>query len=299
MINFKTIEISDKKEIDKCLAGNTFRASDYCFTNLLAWKERFSTMFAIEKETLFTRFKDIDGYLCYMMPIGKLPLEKSIKLILDDAKENNIPVRMKGITRRMWICIEKAMPGMFNYIHDRDSDEYIYLTEKMISLKGKKLQSKRNHINRFKAENPDWEYFTITNTHELNECLKMLIEWEEINTEKNGKSLRYDYLASKAMLENFHELQLCGGAIRVNGKIVAFSVGEKLTDDTFVVHLEKAFGSMNGAYAIINQQFAEHEAIGYEYINREEDLGLENLRQAKMSYYPDILLQERVLTLIT
>jgi hypothetical protein len=256
-------------------------------------------MFAIEKETLFIKFKDYEGCLCYMMPIGKMPLEKSISLIIEDAEKSNTSFKMRGITRRMWICIEKAVPNVFNYIHDRNSDEYIYLTEKIIHLKGKKLQSKRNHINRFKAENPDWEYVTLTSMEDLNECLDMLKKWEDANLEKSNESLRYDYIASKIMLENFHDLNLCGGAIKVNGKIVAFSVGEKLTDDTFVVHIEKAFSSMNGAYTIINQQFIEHEAAEYTYINREEDLGLENLRQAKMSYHPDILLQERILTLIS
>jgi hypothetical protein len=81
----------------------------------------------------------------------------------------------------------------------------------------------------------------------------------------------------------------------VNGRIVAFTIGEPLTEDSFVVHVEKAFGDMNGTYTIINQQFIEHEASEFTYINREEDMGLENLRKAKMSYYPDILLEEAML----
>ena len=295
MINFKPIELSDKKNIDAAFYGNTYRACDFCFTNLYSWNVKFKTTFAIVHQTIFLRFVDSDGQIYYMMPIGKMPLKEAFGLIMQDAKENKVPFQMKGITDRMWTNIEKEMPGQFRYINDRDNDEYIYLSEKLIKLSGKKLQSKRNHINRFKAENHDWEYFPLTSRKELDECIKMLDEWEDNNMPRGDKSLKYDYIATKVMLENFEYLQLRGGAVRVNGKIVAFTIGEPLTADSFVVHVEKAFGEMNGAYTIINQQFIEHEASEFKYINREEDMGFENLRKAKMSYYPDILLQEGIL----
>ena len=297
MLPFKPLELSDKKAIDACLVENTFRACDFCFTNLYSWQAKFNTTFAVIEQTLFIRYVDTDGQLCYTMPIGKMPLENALPLVIKDAEENGIPLIMKCVTRRMWVCIEKAMPGVFQYIHDRDNDEYIYKAERLISLQGKKLQAKRNHINRFKSDHPDWVYFPLTTAEELNECSAMLDEWENLNMEKAEKSLRYDYLATKIMLENFHFLQLRGGAVRVNGNIVAFTIGEPLTKDTFVIHVEKAFAEMNGAYPIINQQFAEHEAVGFTYINREEDMGFEYLRQAKMSYYPDLMLQERIVTL--
>lgn len=232
-----------------------------------------------------------------MMPIGKMPLTKAMELIIQDAHQNYIPFQMKGVSVVMWENIQREMPGMFHYIHDRNNDEYIYLSEKLIGLSGKKLQSKRNHINRFKADNPDWSFFPITEQKEIEECLAMLDQWEDLNLEKANKTLRYDYLATQTMLEHFSELQLSGGAIRTNGKIVAFTLGEPVNEDTFVVHVEKAYSDVNGAYTIINQQFIEHCASDYKYINREEDMGLENLRKAKLSYYPDLLLEEGTLIL--
>ncbi|WP_165024011.1 DUF2156 domain-containing protein [Dysgonomonas sp. ZJ279] len=295
MINFKQIELSDKKEMDACFAGNTYRACDFCFTNLYAWNAKFKTVFAVVHQTIFLRFVDSNGEIYYMMPIGKMPLTDAFALIMQDAKDNKIPFQMKGISLKMWELIKHEMPGQFQYICDRDNDEYIYLSEKLIKLSGKKLQSKRNHINRFKADHPDWEYFPLTTPAELNECIDMLDEWEGNNIPKAQKTLQYDYIATKIMLENFDYLQLRGGAVRVNGKIVAFSIGEPLTKDSFVVHVEKAFGEINGAYTIINQQFIEHEASEFMYVNREEDMGIDNLRKAKMSYHPDILLQEGIL----
>ncbi len=297
MIDFKSIELTDKKAIDACLSENTYRACDFSFANLYAWQAKFETTFAVEQDTLFLRYKENESTFCYLMPIGKIPLEKSLQKIIDDTTERKSPFLMKAVTRRMWADILQVMPDTFECKHDRDNDEYIYLSERLIHLTGKKLQPKRNHINRFKKENPDWSYFPLHSRKELDECTAMLNEWENMNIDKTENSLRYDYIATCIMLDNFEELGLCGGAIKVNGKIVAFTIGERLTEDTFVIHVEKAFGDMNGAYSIINQQFVEHEASQYKYINREEDMGLEYLRKAKMSYYPDILLQERIVTL--
>jgi hypothetical protein len=295
MINFKQITLSDKKAIDAAFAGNEYRACDFCFANLYAWNAKFKTVFAIEHRTIFLRFQDSDGQTYYMMPIGRMPLSEAFNLIMEDARENKIPFQMKGISSNMWEKIQAEIPGKFRYLPDRNNDEYIYLSERLIKLSGKKLQSKRNHINRFKTENPDWQYFPLTSREELDECAYMLDEWEEVNISKVDFSQRYDYIATKIMLENFEYLQLKGGAVRVNGKIVAFTIGEPLTADSFVIHVEKAFGEMNGAYTIINQQFIEHEAAEYTYINREEDMGFQNLRKAKLSYYPDILLEEGIL----
>jgi len=298
MINFKLVEISDKKDIDSCLEMNTYRACDFCFTNLFAWNAKFKTHFAIKNQTLFLRFNEVDGGTYYMMPIGKMALNKAFDEIIHDAEQAGIPFQMKGVTARMWEDIEAVIPGKFERTHDRNNDEYIYLTDKLVHLSGKKLQSKRNHINRFKAENSDWQYTPVTTDAEVSECLRMLDEWEEDKTEMTkDKSLRYDHIATQIMLENLKPLDLKAGAIKVNGKIVAFSIGERLVEDTFVVHVEKAYTDMNGAYTIMNQQFAEHETAGFMYVNREDDLGIESLRKAKLSYQPDIMLQEGIIKL--
>lgn len=296
MITFKQIELSDKPKIDQCLDTNTYRACDFSFTNMYAWNAKFKTQYDIKSKTLFLKFNEIDGNIYYMMPIGSMPTKQAIDEIMADAQSSKIPFMMKGVTIEMWNQINSSMPNMFEYTHERNNDEYIYLSEKLISLSGKKLQSKRNHINRFIADNPSWEYFPLTTKKDLEQCRLMLDEWENIKEDKN-RTLGYDYIATQIMLENFDELQLTGGAIKVNGKIIAFTIGEKLTKDTFVVHVEKAFAEINGAYTIINREFIKHEASAFKYINREEDMGIESLRKAKLSYQPDILLEEGFLIL--
>ena len=97
-------------------------------------------------------------------------------------------------------------------------------------------------------------------------------------------------------LRLFKELELTGGILRVDGQIVAFTIGEPICSDTFVVHIEKAFPDVQGAYTMINQQFVEHECMDYKYVNREEDTGDEGLRKAKRSYRPVFMVEKGVVT---
>ncbi|MDH6355583.1 hypothetical protein M2132_001928 [Dysgonomonas sp. PH5-45] len=297
MLNFKPITLADRDTICEALAGHPYRACDFTFANLYAWNAKFKTQYTIADGTLFLRFRGACTNMFYMMPVGgQLTVKQAVEKMMADAANNGVAFSMKAITDRMWQKIETEMPGLFDYTHERENDEYIYLTEKLITLSGKKLQSKRNHINRFKADNPDWEYSSVTTQKDLDECLEMLNKWDDVHDDP-GNSLEYDYIATKLMLQNFNPLELKGGAIRVNGQIIAFSLGEPLNEDTFVVHVEKAYSHINGAYTIMNQQFAMHEASEYKYINREEDMGLESLRKAKLSYQPELILQEGIVKL--
>ena len=292
MITFREIELEDSEIINSKLQSQNYRASDLCFTNLYAWGRKFNTQFAVTDDWLFIRFKDNDGRNSYLKPIGTGDIKEGIEFILEDHKQFDTIFQMRGLTKRMIEEVELAFPGTFNFKLNRSVSDYIYTVDKLKDLKGKKLQSKRNHINRFNREN-DWKYKTLTNNPELvKECKVMLDKWMELNKDEKDPSLIYDDLATTIMLENFERFNLRGGLICVDNEIVAFSIGAPLTKDTIVVHVEKAFTSIHGAYTIINQQFAQHETDGYTYINREEDMGVENLRRAKLSYQPDILLEK-------
>ena len=292
MLTFKSLELKDKDIINSYLRQQNYRASDLCFTNLYCWGRKFDTQFAINSNWLFIRFKDNNGRNSYLKPVGTGNLKEAIDIIQEDHSSFGSPFQLRGLTKEMMEEIEAAMPGQFDYKLNRSVSDYLYTTEKLIHLKGKKLQSKRNHINRFKREN-DWKYYSLTGNQTLvEECKNMLDRWMEMNKEGKDPSLVYDDHATTLMLDNFEYLNLKGGLICVDNEIAAFTIGEPLTEDTFVVHVEKAFTSIHGAYTIINQQFIENEASEFLYVNREEDMGMENLRQAKLSYHPDILLEK-------
>ena len=292
MLTLKPITLQDRDLINRSLSKQNYRASDLCFTNLYCWGSKFDTRYAVEDGWLFIRFRDNNGRNSYLKPIGEGDIRVGVQTIIEDHKQFDTLFQMRGLTRKMTDEIEAAMPGLFDYTLNRSVSDYIYTTEKLTHLKGKKLQSKRNHINRFMREN-DWKYKSLTGHPEIvKECKAMLDDWMEMNREEKDPSLTYDDHATTLMLDHFEELQLRGGLICVNSRIAAFTIGEPLTEDTMIVHVEKAFTTIHGAYTIINQQFAEHETEGYTYINREEDMGIENLRKAKLSYQPDILLEK-------
>ena len=169
----------------------------------------------------------------------------------------------------------------------------LYLPEEdLTSLKGKKFQSKRNHINNFKKQNPDYEYLPIT-PDLVPHCLRLEHKWFKANDpESEGDDLTYERRSLTFALQNFEALGLTGGAIRVGTEIVAFTFGSPINHNTFGVHVEKADTSIDGAYAMINYEFANRIPEQYIYINREEDLGIEGLRKAKLSYQPVTILEK-------
>ena len=292
-MQFKKIELSDKPIFDRLLANNMFRASECCFSNLYGWAHKFNTKYAVFNDFLMMKFTGITGKCSYLMPLGTGDLKAAIEALHADCGCKH-RFEMSGVTERMWQTIEEAMPGVFTKIPTPDNFDYIYTSEKLIHLAGKKLQPKRNHINRFKKEHT-WEYISLNERPEMiEECKRMFNEWYDLNAATHDKSLCLDYITTMDFLNNFEALGLRGGAIFADGQIDAFSLGTRLTDDTFIVHVEKAFAQINGAYTIMNQQFAENEAANYTYINREEDMGFESLQKAKLSYYPDILLEKNL-----
>ncbi len=193
--------------------------------------------------------------------------------------------------------LELWYPGKFQIAYDRDSADYVYETEKLTTLAGKKLHGKRNHINKFKENYPNWVYEPVTGEN-VEECFQMALKWRKEAECEQDEEKRAEMCVTLNALRLLEELQLKGGLLRAEpgGEVIAFTIGEPLNPDTFVVHIEKAFAEVQGAYPMINQQFVAHEAQGYQYVNREEDTGAEGLRKAKLSYRPAFLVEKGMVT---
>ena len=179
--------------------------------------------------------------------------------------------------------------------YDRDEADYVYEREKLATLAGKKLHGKRNHINKFKSLYEDWTYESL-NDENVEDCFQMALKWRNQNGCDEDHEKNAEMCVTLNSLRLYKELGMVGGIIRVAGKIVAFCIGEPVSEDTFVVHIEKAFPDIEGAYPMINQQFVLHECMEYQYVNREEDTGAEGLRKAKLSYRPVFLVEKGVVT---
>lgn len=297
MIDFQKPQLSDKAWVDELLRKADYRGCDYNFTNLYAWSDAYDQRIARVGGFLVTHLCGSLG-CSYMFPAGSGDMAPVIQAMEEDAAGRGKPLRMVCLTARQMEELDRLFPGQFTYQADRNGFDYLYDIEKLCELGGKKLHAKRNHINRFIENNPDWVYEEIT-ADTLPECMRMDREWyrramiregleEEPDLGDEGRALR------RAM-DHYHELGLEGGLIRVYGEVVAFTMGDMLCSDTFDVHFEKAYGELQGAYAMINREFARQVRARHpnvKYLNREDDMGVEGLRKAKESYYPDLMVEK-------
>lgn len=290
MIDFKDITLADKSLVTSFTNESTRRNCDLSFSNLCSWRFLYDTQMAVIDQFLAFKFRS-EGTLYYMLPLGKGHLKNIIEQLITDAESEKEPFCMLGICEETRQTLEELMPNRFEFTTDRDYSDYIYLRQDLATLSGKKLQPKRNHINRFRNNNPDYEYLPIT-PDRIGECLELEAEWCRVNNCDQQEGVGNERRALIYALHHFEELGLTGGLLRVNGKIVAFTYGMPINKNTFGVHAEKADTAVEGAYNMINYEFTNHIPEEFIYINREEDLGIEGLRKAKLSYNPHIVLDK-------
>jgi hypothetical protein len=296
MLDFVPVTIDDKETIQSFFNRSTFRNCDFSFSNIFCWKHAYNTTYAVANGYLYIRFQANGESPGYLFPLGEGNFRQALEQMLSDAEERGDQFYLYAITPQMFRFIEEAMPGKFNYHVDRTWYEYIYSSVDLINLTGKKYQQKRNHINKFKRSY-QWEYLPITREI-IPDCLILYNRWCAENGGCNSEqSLINERIATQNAFQNYERLGLIGGALRINGEILAYSYGQPLTSDTFGVHAEKSLYEIDGGFTMINQYFAAHNCADYPYINREEDLGLDSLRQSKMSYHPAILLEKGFVTI--
>lgn len=291
-IPFKKIELEDRELLEHYLQQKTYRSCELVFPNIYLWGRKYPVDYAIVEDTLiFRSLAECDG-TSITFPAGEPEqIHKAMDIMIQWFEEQNLEMHMHLVQEPEFELLCLWYPGMFEIEYDRNSADYVYETEKLITLSGKKLHGKRNHINKFKEMYPDWSYEPITKDN-VEECFKMALEWRNINQCEWDVEKRDEMCVTLNALRLLEELKLSGGLIRADGRVVAFAIGEPLSPDTFVVHIEKAFADIQGAYPMINQQFAAHAAKDYLYTNREEDTGSEGLRKAKLSYRPAFLVDK-------
>ncbi len=255
----------------------------------------------------------------YLFPVGKGALgsinqtdnqllEEAVELIFTDAKSHNAsPAFICALQdQKLWIenfinrrKSQGATTLSLSIFPMRNSYDYLYCGESLLTLKGKKYQSKRNFVNGFKRDN-EWSFEPI-NENNIEECIEMNKEWCKLNGCMKNSSLTAEQCSVKNALNNFFSLKLYGGLLRVKEKVVAFTIGEKMNSNTILVHIEKAFSTIRGAYQTISYEFLnylnttlmqeageckENIGLAFEIINREDDAGDLGLRRAKQEYHP-------------
>lgn len=295
-IYFKRAELEDKDLISHYLNHHTSRSCERTFVNVFLWSRKYPVKWAIVEDTLVFKSED-SKHLSYAFPAGNDEnIKKALEVLKQYSEERGYPFSMYNVTPDNYEKLESWYPGRFQIEYDRDSADYVYESEKLAALSGKKLHGKRNHINKFKSVYEGrWSYEPVTKEN-VEECFQMALKWRGDNGCNDDPEKNDEMCVALNSLRLFEELELTGGLLRIDGEVVAFTLGEQVCSDTFVVHIEKAYAGIQGAYPMINQQFVEHECMNYKYINREEDTGAEGLRKAKLSYRPAFLVEKGNLT---
>ena len=289
MIAFNPIALSDKIWIDPLLRLSDYRGAEYCFTNLFVWSPVYQTKVGRLADWLLIRTGPIDQPVD-IFPAGTGDLKALIDLLLEEAEREQRDFRMVGAGAEQVALLQRLYPGLFEVTPIRESWDYIYKVEDLSTLRGKRYQPKRNHIARF-MEQADWCYERMDASH-IAECITMNQDWCRQVGCLGNDALQEEVCVAETGLHCFDALGLEGALLRVSGKVVAYTIGEPLNSDTYIVHVEKAFSDVRGAYPMINREFLRDRATSYSYVNREDDAGDQGLRSAKTAYHP-IFMQEK------
>ncbi|MDR1336851.1 MAG: phosphatidylglycerol lysyltransferase domain-containing protein [Tannerella sp.] len=294
MLSFKPISIADRDAITACTFPSRFLNCDFAFANMCSWRFLYESEFAVVDGFLLIRFQIEEKgrkHQAYMFPVGSGDFRHIIALLEEDACANGHPLWILGVTPDEKNILDQKFPSEFIYLTDRDYYDYIYLRNDLQELKGKKYQAKRNHINKF-CYNYRYTYLPVT-PELVPRCMELECKWYRDNrTEEDAGDLEHEHRSMSFALSHFTELDLTGGALCVDGEIIAFTYGSAINRYTFGVHVEKADVRYDGAFSVINREFALHLPEQFLYINREEDLGIPGLRRSKLSYYPVMLLEK-------
>ena len=294
MIEFKTPELSDRALVDSYFLTSGYRCCEFAFTNIFAWRDAFQE-----------EIGEWEGYLAvrcmgnrYFWPAGKGDIRPMLRQLERDAAARGARLSLYALNEGERERLEGLYPGKFEFISFRDSFDYCYDIHRLADLTGKKLHAKRNHIHRFEERFPDWTVEEI-GPDNLQECVALNEDWEAAAVASGHEdwNARMGSEALRKCLRHQEALGLEGLALRGGGKLLAFTMGKSLGGDTYDVFFEKAYADVQGAYPMINREFARwvrerHPEIVY--MNREDDMGEENLRKSKLSYHPDLLLEKYI-----
>lgn len=289
MIKFEKLNTANKAAYDEYLLHCGQRGCEYNFSNLYLWG-RQRAAFVGDSLVFFSQFNQRSVYL---FPVSRSNPKQALDAIIHDAQTRDIPCRLTSLTHEDCDLLEALYPDQFRFHHDRNSFDYIYNIEDLATLKGKKFQKKRNHLNKFKLQHPDHYFVPLTdaNTPQVED---MLQRWYKQKLEADPEGDFYmEQVAICRAMRHREELDMEGLVLMEGDELLAMSMGSHLAANTFDVQFEKAIDET--AYVAMCSGFAAHLMDKYphlQYLNREDDLGIEGLRKSKLAYNPVMLIEK-------
>ena len=299
------ISIANRRILEQYLNGYEYKTSGLSFSAQYMWREinKFSWDMMGEYMCIsgISHLELEDGIeLPFMFPpltstgeYDKDALRETIFKSKEYFEKKGQPFSLRLVPFHVMEIIKDAVPEM-HFIDDRPNYDYIYLTQELIDLKGKSFHSKKNHLNYFK-KTYEYEYVEMTSDM-ADDAMKFISDFnkrKEVPAHEM-EMLKMEELAMEDVFNNIEKVGYSAGAILIDGNIEAIAIGGKLGKKTITEHVEKANIEFRGLYQAINNEFCKNVAANAKYINREEDMGIPNLRKAKLSYKPVKLIEKYI-----
>jgi hypothetical protein len=320
MINFKAPELSDRAAATKAVADLGYTGSDASFANIFLLRKKYGTQIALQDGVLFRYYNGVGSRRGYAFPLGTGEPQASLKLIAEDARESGRPLEF-CLVDELRAQILREYFDTLHFEENRGDSDYIYSAESLATLAGNQYKKKRNHVSRFNRTYSDYEIRPLT-PENFADALAVEKSWLNIETlgessdtdcectcecreaawaerSEDEKSRLSEYCAIREALENFDALGMKGAVLYIGGIPAGMTMASEILPGVWDIHFEKVIDEYaeNGGYAIINKLFAERlVAAGAKFINREEDINIEGLRKAKLSYYPQTILDKTHVT---
>lgn len=300
MLDFAKIELSQKEQVDNYYRRFGEGSCQHSYATSFCFDSKYDDYFCIKDNYLYTLRNGISDeiYRTYLFPMGNTSdineIKKAIENIIEDAKHYSKKVKFQSISENAKKILEDLYSDEFVIEDRRDLYEYLYKYETIAIMEGSYFKAKRNEIRKFfkTYENTTIKKITEDDVSNIKNLHKLWIN--ESEQRQSNIQLDYEEIALDRALQHYTELGLDGIVISCDGNPAGFVFGVKLNDEVFDFMIEKANTSYRGIYKVLNNELAKVCCSDYKFVNFEEDLGEEGLRNSKMMYHPDILFKKFV-----
>ena len=284
MLSFRYIEKSDIDTIKKYANESGIQSCDFTLCGIYLWGVYYGYEMCEYANTLFIKGRDESGREAFACPIGEMNGRDAVALVREYCRNHGIEARFSFVP-------ESVLPNFEggSALKLVDWSDYVYDTESLATLSGKKLHRKKNRFNKFVKAYPDYRFEKVDESN-IGALRKFYESFLDSNVADNERLKAEETIIKKA-LDEYALLGLMGGVLWVEDEIVAFAIGERV-NDTLYMHFEKANRAYDGAYEAINCLFVRNFGAGTRFVDREEDMGDEGLRQAKTVYCPSRMIDK-------
>ena len=289
---YQALTLEDRTTIEALLDADPPETSEMTFTNLFMWRHHYRPCYRVFNDVGLIICQTDDGMTFGLPPVGTGNKQEALARLFQDLETLTDRPMVSRVGRGF---VESNLDGnVFKTEPDEDQFDYVYFCEDLVQLSGRKFHQKKNHLNQFIKQ---FEFETrLLDADLAAQALELQESWCRMRECRLDPSLGGEDRAVYEALTHFGDLRFKGLAILINGRMEAFSLGEPLNPETAVIHVEKATPEIRGLYAAVNQRFCLEVWSEYQYINREQDLGVEGLRRAKQSYNPHHMVEKYNLT---